>query len=63
MPKPKDHVKKHLDKNKVKWDDLPESTQVMLNTFSEAELNHMDALGQNFEDEHVAPDLRICATH
>jgi hypothetical protein len=35
----------------------------MLNTFSEAELNHMDALGQNFEDEHVAPDLRICATH
>jgi hypothetical protein len=63
MPKPKDHVKKHLDKNKVKWDDLPESTQKMLNTFSEPELQKMDRLGQNFDDEKVASNLRISAVH
>jgi hypothetical protein len=63
MPRPDAHVKKHLERNKVKWDDLPESTQKMLNTFSEAELQKMDRLGQNFDDENVAPNLRISAVH
>ena len=43
---PKEHVKKHLKKNKVDPDDLSQAVIDALNAFSETELAKVDILGE-----------------
>jgi len=63
MPRPKDHVKKHLQKNGVQPAELPDEVIETLNTFSEAELNKLDDLGDALEKEGVPPAKAISAVH
>ena len=61
---PKEHVKKHLRKNKVDPDDLSGAVIDALNAFSEAELEKVDKLGAALmSDPGLSPDTRICAVH
>jgi hypothetical protein len=61
---PKEHVKKHLKKNKVDPDDLSQDVINALNAFSESELEKVDILGEALmSDPGLSPDTRICAVH
>jgi hypothetical protein len=61
---PKEHVKKHLKKNKVDPDDLSQDVINALNAFSEPELAKVDVLGEALmSDPGLSPDTRICAVH
>ena len=62
-PKPKEDVKKHLQKRGVSPDQLPGSVITALNKCSEAELNAMDDVGTSMEDAKLEPNLRISAVH
>jgi hypothetical protein len=65
MPKqPKDHVKKHLEKNGVDPAKLSDGTIEALNSFSDPELAKLDALGgQLQEDGTLSPAMKISAVH
>jgi thiamine pyrophosphokinase len=61
---PKEHVKKHLKKNKVDPDKLSNDVIEALNAFSEHELDKVDTLGEALmSDPGLSPDTRICAVH
>jgi hypothetical protein len=61
---PKEHVKKHLEKNGVDPDKLSDGVIEALNAFSDAELVKVDHLGaQLMSDPGISPDTRICAVH
>jgi hypothetical protein len=61
---PKDHVKKHLNKQNVDPATLPDAVIDALNAFEEAELQLVDDLGQALQDaKQLPPDIKICAVH
>jgi hypothetical protein len=61
---PKEHVKKHLKKNKVDPDQLSDGVIEALNAFSAAELVKVDNLGSELmSDPGLSPDTRMCAVH
>lgn len=61
---PKEHVKKHLKKNKVDPDELSDAVIEALNAFSAGELAKVDTLGSALmSDPGLSPDTRICAVH
>ena len=65
MPKqPKDHVKKHLEKNGVDPAQLSDGTIEVLNTFTEVELVKVHELGGQLQaDPNLDPHLKISAVH
>jgi hypothetical protein len=63
MREPKPHVKRHLQKNGVQPAELPDKVIEALNTFSEAELNKLDNLGDALEKGGVPPAKAISAVH
>jgi predicted ATPase/class 3 adenylate cyclase len=63
MSKPEPHVKRHLEKNKVDPDQLPDSVIDTLNTCSEEELKTMDKVGDSLDKANVPSNLRISAVH
>jgi hypothetical protein len=63
MPRPTDHVKKHLHKNGVQPGELPDKVIEALNTFSEAELKKLDDLGDALDTGGVPPAKAISAVH
>jgi hypothetical protein len=60
---PKPWVKDHLVDRDVKWVDLKDKTKDALNAFSKDEIKKLDDLGAAFDDDNVAPNLRITAVH
>jgi hypothetical protein len=61
---PKEHVKKHLKKNKVDPDELSQAVIDALNAFSDSELAKVDTLGEALmSDPGLSTDTRICAVH
>ena len=65
MPRPavKPQVEKHLKKNNVDPNDLPDGVIEALNVCSETELQHMDNIGASMEDTNVGLQLRAFAIH
>jgi hypothetical protein len=65
MPRPpvKPHVAKHLKKNNVDPNDLPDAVIEALNVCSGPELQHMDNVGARMEDANVDLQLRAFAFH
>jgi hypothetical protein len=64
MPRPvKPHVRKHLEKNNVDPNDLPDAVIEALNVCSETELQHMDNIGARMEDANMDLQLRAFAFH
>ena len=61
---PKDHVKKHLDKQNVEPATLPDAVIDALNAFAEGELQLVDNLGKALSDaKNLPPDIKVCAVH
>ena len=61
---PKEHVKKHLKKNKVDPDELSQAVIDALNAFSVSELAKVDNLGEALMSDPVYRRTRdICAVH
>ena len=63
MANPNPQVKKHLDKNGVNPNQLPESVIAALNSCTPEELQAMDKVGDSLEKANVQPNLRISAMH
>ncbi|HKG43877.1 MAG TPA: hypothetical protein VKB10_06505 [Gaiellaceae bacterium] len=61
---PKDYVKKHLSKNDVDPETLPDGVIDALNAFSEEELKRVDNLGEQLEEAGgMTPGSKISAVH
>jgi hypothetical protein len=65
MPRPevKPHVKRHLEKNNVNPQDLPDGVIEALNLCSQDELQAMDKVGASMEDANVDLQLRAFSVH
>ena len=65
MPRPevKPHVKRHLEKNNVDPEDLPDGVIEALNVCSQDELRAMDKVGASMEDANVDLQLRAFSVH
>jgi hypothetical protein len=69
MAKPKEHVKKHLEKSHVDPGALPDNIIETLNKFTDDELNEMfrlagkHGLADQLEEANLSPKLTVCATH
>ncbi|OLB23812.1 MAG: hypothetical protein AUH17_05780 [Actinobacteria bacterium 13_2_20CM_68_14] len=65
MPRPevKPHVKRHLEKNNVNPQDLPDGVIEALNVCSQDELQAMDKVGASMEDANVDLQVRVFAIH
>ncbi len=65
MPRPevKPHVKRHLEKNNVDPQDLPDGVIEALNVCSQDELQAMDKVGASMEDANVDLQVRVFAIH
>jgi hypothetical protein len=65
MPRPavKPHVQRHLEKNKVDPNDLPDGVIEALNVCSVEELQAMDKVGASMEDANMDLQLRAFSVH
>jgi len=59
----KEHVKKHLKKNGVEPDALPNSVISALNAFTEEELAKVDRLGDSVQRARLDVSTKISAVH
>jgi len=63
MIKPEPRVKKHLEKNNVKPEMLPDEVIAALNACSESELKALDSVGASLQAAPIDPDTKIAAVH
>ena len=64
MAKPlKPHVQKHLEKRNVDHTELPDDVIVVLNEFSESELEAVARLGETMEATKVDVTVRAAMVH
>jgi hypothetical protein len=65
MPRPevKPQVKRHLEKNNVDPDDLPDGVIEALNACSAPELQLMDNVGASMEAANLKPELVLFSVH
>jgi hypothetical protein len=65
MPRPavKPHVKRHLEKNNVNPEDLPDGVIEALNVCSVEELQAMDRVGESMEAANLNRELVLFSVH
>ena len=65
MPRPavKPPVKRHLEKNNVNPEDLPDGVLEALNVCSVEELQALDRIGASMEDANMDLQLRAMSVH
>ena len=62
-PELKPHVREHLDKRDVDHTELPDEVIVVLNDFSESELDALARVGATMEETNVDVTVRAAMVH
>ena len=62
-PELKPHVREHLDKRDVDHTELPDEVIVVLNDFSESELDALARVGATMEETNVDVTIRAAMVH